>query len=239
MESDSWLEPRTRIPFVGIIAITLIVIVVAVFVKTQIGPLFPASDITVQEAGNAPAITGRATSSSSFIGLREIDLQRQEYLRGVLNTGEGSQQFTADIPRRMLVIEREGVREEIILAPSSNDPTIFTAIFDNNNLATRVDLDTGDLVLRYSEPGKSVGYTSITLGTVVTYEGTFKFRNQQYTIQFVPGSEEAIIAAGSVQTVVPLLEENGLYSGTWQDDRNIRPITINPKRLQAVIEDVY
>ncbi|KKW36444.1 MAG: hypothetical protein UY85_C0086G0001, partial [Candidatus Peribacteria bacterium GW2011_GWB1_54_5] len=59
------------------------------------------------------------------------------------------------------------------------------------------------------------------------------------TIQFVPGSEEAIIAAGSVQTVVPLLEENGLYSGTWQDDRNIRPITINPKRLQAVIEDVY
>lgn len=239
MESDSWLEPRTRIPFVGIIAITLIVIVVAVFVKTQLGPLFPASDITIKEAGNAPAITGRATSSSSFIGLREIDLQRQEYLRGVFNTGKGSRQFTADIARKILVIEQNGVREEIILAPSTNDPTVFTAIFDNNNLATRIDLDTGDLVLRYSEPGKSVGYTSITLSALVTYEGAFKFRNQQYTIQFIPGSDEAVIAAGSVQARVPLNKENGLYSGTWQDDRNNRPVTINPKRLQAVIEDVY
>jgi hypothetical protein len=236
MAPDSWLEPRTRIPFVGILAIVIIVIVVAVFVKTQLGPLFPPSDVHVQSASEAPIATGRA--SSSFIGLREIALREKELLQGVLNTGSGARTFIIDTQGRLLIIDDSKTQEEILLKPSESDPGTLTAQFDYKNQQTRVDIDPIDAALRYSEPGKSVTPIMLGLGTLVTYEGTFRFRNEQYLFQFSPSSSEAVIT-GATPAVVPLVKDGHADSGTWQDGPNNRPVSINIATMQAVIEEVY
>ena len=54
-----WLEQRTRIPFVGIIAIVVIVGIVAVFLRSGLSDLLPESKFTVTSASDGKNVPFR------------------------------------------------------------------------------------------------------------------------------------------------------------------------------------
>jgi len=234
MADDGWLEPRTRIPFVGIIAIVLIVSVVAIFIKTQLGPLFPASDITIQTSEDgAPAVAGKA--SNSFAGIREVTLDRKERLQGIMSTTAGSRIYTIDVPAKLLTISDGASREEIILTSVDQE---LIATFEYADINTRIAIAPAERTMSYSEPGKSSYPTIIALGDITSYEGYFTFRNQNYLFQYFPAGDNAVIT-GSTQATVALTQSGTTYTGVWNDGKNERPVTVDMEELKATIEEVY
>jgi hypothetical protein len=225
-----WLESHTRIPFVGIIAMVIIVAIVAIFIKTQIGPLFPASDVKVEtENGN---VAGHA--SASFYGVREIQLKRTEYLQGVLNRNEHSLLLVVDPASKLLVIIEGSRREEIIL---HEDGDMFTATFEYNGVQTNVRVSVDNYLL-YTEPGKSAIQMRVPLSDGVRYQGYFTVRNRQYLLQFMPTQHSAAVI-GSITNQIDLSLKNGIYAGVWDEAGKKHPITIDLSKMIATVEEVY
>lgn len=224
--ADGWLEPRTRIPFVGILAITIIVAVVAVFIKTQMAPLFPEAEVTVQDTNT---LTGMATSSDTFYGLREIDLKRKEYLRGTLQSKEATV-FTVDVANRLLTINGEEIELQ-----RSNDH--YIARFEYQNLATMVDIDPAERTLIISKPGTSAVHTTLLLSDLVVYRGEFTYQGETHILEVTPGSGATIRSSQSYS--IPLTQSGEKLRGTWVDGKQKRPVIIDLADKQATIEDVY
>lgn len=227
---DDWLEPRTRIPFAGIIAMVLIVAVVAVFLNTQLRPFFPGDSVRVTStAGSQENVAGRA--SVSFAGLREIDLVRKERLEGSLGREGTSMRFTVDADAGLLTIAERGRVEEVVLNPGDDG---MTATFEYDGAQVRVDID--GRRLRLSSPGAVP--IDVTLAPVASYEGTFMFNNEEYLFQFFPAGGYALIGARETAQV-SLASSGATYAGTWNDGRRTHPVVIDTVRLQATIEEIW
>ncbi len=235
MAQESWIEPKSRIPFIGIIAIVLIVAVVAVFVKIELGPLFPKSDIQIQQDNSLTGNAIAGKSSSSFLGLREIELTRKERLEGILNTPKHAVKFVIDVPEQIMTISEGTTTEEVVL---SSDGQTLGATFDHNNQLTRVDISLSNKRLLYNEIGKSAVPPNIDLSDMITYEGTFIFKNVKYQFQYEPSSDEVTIS-GTTTSVIKITSEGSTFSGIWQNENINHPIIINMQEHQATIEDVY
>jgi hypothetical protein len=232
MAGDGWLESGTRIPFVGIIAIVVIVAVVALFVKVSFAPLFPASDVTVED-GNA--LTGMVTGSESFYGIREIDLQRKELLRGTLTTPQESLIFTLDVPQKLLTIQHERNVEEIEL--HSLDERL-TAAFEYYGQQAVVDIDPAKRELVFHLPQRNAQPITIMLSDTILYRGEFLFRSETHKLEFWPASTQATIKA-SRSARVQLEPKDNLYTGVWTDGKTNRPMTVDVQERVARIENIY
>jgi hypothetical protein len=223
--ADGWLEPRTRIPFIGIMAITVIVAVVAIFIRAQLAPLFPESTVEV-ESGDA--LTGRATSDT-FYGLREIDLSRKELLQGTLQSREATK-FTVDAANRLLNVNDE----EVVLQPMDDR---LIATFEYQGANTRVEIDGAERTLTLTRPGTSALTTVVQLSDIVVYRGSFTYRNQQHVLELQPATKIATIRGQDTATI-QMAGDDKLY-GTWTEGKQKRPIIIDLKAREATIEDIY
>ncbi len=233
MTEERWLEPKSKIPFVGIVAIVLIVAVVAIFIKTQLGPFFPASTVEVTEGTAANTITGKA--SSSFIGLREIDLTQKELLSGVLNIRDRNIRFTIDVASQIMTIRDNGVTEEVMLDLKGD---ALSSTFEHNNQKTYVKIELSKRNLFYNEVDKMGVPVNIVLADITTYTGRFQYKNQNYLFTYQPLADEATIS-GITTSTITLTQENNIYVGAWQDGTSIKPITVDILKHKATIEDVY
>jgi hypothetical protein len=228
--TDSWIEPRTRIPFTGIVAMVIIVAVVAIFIKTQLAPFFPASDVTVTD--EQQNIGGRA--SASFYGMREVPLSKKAYLQGVLNTPTRGLTFTIDVSGQYMTIAQGERREEIQL---HDEDGLMVAVFEYEGVQTQVGVDPIARTLKMNEPGKSVAFTEVGLSELLVYQGTFTLRNEQYLFQFSPAGPQAIISSNTVAHV-PLTQSGSTYSGVWRTDKS-HPISIDTEKKVATIEELF
>jgi hypothetical protein len=225
--TNGWIEPRTKIPFVGIIAMVAVVAVVAIFIRTQIAPLFPPSDVSVQ--ASSQNIAGHA--SASYLGLREVPLYAKTYLRGVLNTPKQGITFTLDTSRKLLVIAADN-REEVELQTHGD---LLAATFEYNGAQTVVQVDPVSGVLKISSPGVSVGATQVNLAEYTVYEGLFTMRSKQYAIDFSSAGSYATIGTDIIQ----LTQDGAMYRGSWSESGKTHPVTINAESQEATIEDIY
>ena len=160
MAEDRWLEPRTRIPLAGIVAIVLVVAVVAVFLKSQLAAFFPETTISVTAGGASEAnVAGQA--SSSFDCLRQIALTRKERLHGILQQSSGAQRYTVDVPERLLTISRGDTQEEVVLTLETSG--VLVAVFEYNGQPTRVDIDPLARELVVQSPGVTANLIAVPL----------------------------------------------------------------------------
>ena len=228
---DSWIEPRTRIPFVGIIAMVIIVAIVAVFIKTQLGPMFPKSDVKIEaESANA---AGHA--SASFYGVREIQLQRTEYLQGVLSTSQRSMSIVVEPASKLLILTEGSRREEIKLHEDSDK---IAATFEYDGVPTNIRVDPVSDYLLYTEPGKSAVQMQVPLSNNYRYQGFFTVRNRQYLFQFMPASGYATILGSSTDNV-NLNVKGTTYTGIWDEAGKEHPVTIDATKMIATVEEIY
>lgn len=225
--ADGWLEPRTRIPFVGIIAMVIIVAVVAVFIKTQLSPLiFPEAEITVED-GNA--LTGRATSET-FYGMREVELDRKELLRGSLQGRQGALTFTIDVPNQLLLLSNGERIEEIELQPAEGR---LHATFSYNDVTAMLVADPADRSLSYST--ESTMPMTLRLSEHITYLGQFIYKGDEYAVEFTPAAGQLLIAGKNI----PLSNDGKFFSGTWMNGRVNKPVRIDTEKALLTIEDIY
>jgi hypothetical protein len=229
---DSWIEPRSKIPFVGIIAIVVIVAVVAIFIKTQLGPLFPASDVKVETAGKAN-VAGHA--SASFYGMREVQLKQAEYLQGALVTGDRSIGITVDPASKLLIIAEGSRREEVQLHENGDK---LSATFEYNGVQTTMDVSTADRYLTYVEPGRSVAQLQVPLSHGRRYQGLFTVRNRQYLLQFYPEANYATVIGNSADRI-DLARTDATFAGNWDEAGKQHPVSIDAEKMIATIEEVY
>jgi len=233
MPEDRWVEPRARIPLAGIVAMVLIVAVVAVFLKTQLSTIFPATTIQFTD-GASENVAGRA--SASFEGLREIALVRKERLTGLLHRIDGALVFTVDVPERLLTISRGATVEDVLLEPGE-DGTL-TAAFEHDGTATRVDVDTLARAMIFSKPGVTSNPITVPLTETLTYEGYFTYRSERLLYQYRPG-ERAVRMLGSTADTVPLTEADGDLRGVWSRDGTEHLTMIDLDTLRATIAGVW
>jgi hypothetical protein len=226
MADDPWIERNSRVPVIGIIAIVLIVAIVSFFLKPYV---LPDSPVTV----TSDNLQGRA--SASFAGMREVPLQQKAYLGATLSTPGGARMFTVDVPARMLIITEDGNREEIELSPKED---ALVATFEYNGRSTRVDIRPTERTMAYSEPGYSAVTIDLVLSEVVTWQGIFNFRNSQYLFQFYPAGSRATISSDSIVNI-NLAQSGSLFTGTWNDGNNARPVTVDVEKRVATVEEVY
>ncbi len=237
MVEDRWLEPRTRIPLAGIVAIVLVVAVVAVFLKSQLGAFFPETTISVTEGTPADAnIAGQASASSSFDGLRQVPLERKERLHGILQQSSGARTYTVDVPERLLTISQGSSQEEVVLTVGTGG--ILTGVFESAGKATRVDIDPLDRELVVQSPGVSANPITVPLTETLAYEGYFTYRNERLLLQYVPSGPSVRISGASIDTV-PLTISDGILVGTWTRDTVEHPVTVDTSRSLATISAVW
>lgn len=237
MSEDRWVEPRARIPLAGIVAIVLIVAVVAVFLKTQLGAIFPTTTVQVTDAqgANTANIAGRA--SGTFEGLREITLARKERLEGVLHTSDGARVFTVDVPARTLTVARDGQQEIFPLEPGANGA--LAAAFELDGVVTRIDVAALDRTLTYSRPGVSANPIAVPLVETLAYEGFFEYHGERLLLQYLPG-KDAVRFTGAQTDLVPVTAaDDGTLAGTWVRDGTSHPVRVDTARLEATIADVW
>jgi hypothetical protein len=226
MTDDPWIERNSRVPVVGIIAIVLIVAVVSFFLKPYVLPDSPVS----VSSGN---VQGRA--SASFAGTREVPLQQKAYLSATLSTRAGARTFTVDVPAQLLIITENGNREEVELHAEEDK---LAATFEYNGRQSHVDVHPAERSLSYSEPGYSAVTIDLVLSEIVAWQGTFRFKNSQYLLQFYPAGSRAVISSDKIESV-PLAQSGTLYAGIWTDGDTDRPITVDAEQHLAMVEEVY
>jgi hypothetical protein len=213
---DRWLEPKTRIPFIGILAIVLVVAVVAVFTKSQLDRLFPESNVQVQEQR---VVSG----SASFYGVREVKLERKELLSGVLS-GKRTLRFIVDVPDALLTIKENEIEEEIEMF---RDGDALVATFEFMGHQTRVVITNG--ILTYSEPGVSVISDVVPLRETAEYRATVSLGGN--AMEVLVDRETLYIGADAI----PLSFDGNYYRGQWGK----HPVTLNPKTQILTVEDFY
>lgn len=224
--ADSWMEPRTRIPFVGIVAMVLIVAVVAIFLKTQLEPLFPKAEVTVEDE---TALTGRATSES-FYGMREVDLHRQDVLAGSLSRKGGALTFSLDAEERMLTITDAGIEEEIILYPRDG---LLKAYFEHNGIDSVIVIDPVARSLTFGSDAATP--IEIGLDDAIIYTGSFTHKGTQHKVVFTPAASEVVIGSDSIS----LADDGRIFTGAWTTGKTSKPVTIDIAKELLTIEDVY
>ncbi len=237
MPEDRWVEPRARIPLAGIVAIVLIVAVVAVFLKTQLGAIFPTTTVQVTDTQGTDTANIAGRASSTFEGLREIALARKERLEGVLQTGDGARVFTVDVPARTLAVTRDGRRETFPLELGANGA--LTAVFELDGVVTRIDVAALDRTLTYSRPGVSANPIAVPLVETLAYEGFFEYHGERLLLQYLPG-QDAVRFAGAQTDLIPVATAgDGTLAGVWTRDDTSHPVRIDLTRLEATVADVW
>jgi hypothetical protein len=226
-----WLDPDTRIPFLGIIAMVIIVAVVAIFMKSQLAPFFPEATITVNE--DTENLAGQA--SSSFYGTYEIPLSQKNYLQGVLSTPRRSMSFSIDVQNQLLIITQGDRQEEIELHDEDGK---LVATFDYDEISTRVSIEPQEHLLHLSEPGKSISSIDVNLADNLLYSGELFLRNQEHYFQFSPG-ETYLFITSSNTVRIPLTAKGSLFSGIWEIGGKTYPITVDAEAKTITIEDLF
>jgi len=225
MANDGWLEQRTRIPFVGIIAIVLIVAFTAAFFKV------PTNDFEISSTQDA--LRGKA--SSSFQGERTVPLSYEERLQGLYSSSSGTTLYSVDVSSKVLYIKKTNTEE--VLLEVIQDGKGLTATFELQGIDTRVDIYPADEILYHTNLATGA-VTEIKLTETIGYEGIFVYNEEDYTFMFNPSGNYAQISAKNSYRV-PLTETGHLYTGTWREYGNAHPVTVDTLRLVAVIEEVW
>ncbi|MDD9953121.1 MAG: hypothetical protein OXR66_02190 [Candidatus Woesearchaeota archaeon] len=226
MAKDGWLEQRTRIPFVGIIAIVLIVGTFAVVVHED-----DEFSVSGDRNGNADALL-RGKASDSFVGVAGIELNKKERMHGVLNTPAYSLQFVVDYYGKLLTLHSNGKTEEVVLTATDDG---LAATFERNGQTVRVDVYGAERVLVYKGATTPI---SVHLADTVQYEGFFLYRSGKYLFQFSPASDRVTIT-GDERYDVGVANQHGLYVGTWNENGNSHPILVDLAAMRAEAHDVW
>ena len=230
MARSGWLEPQTRIPFAGIVAMVLIVAVVAIFLKVQMGELFPDSTVEVRSAQEERNVAGLA--ASSYFGERKLALTDVSKLQGLLHTTQRQLAFL--VHEDTLTIIQGSQREEVLLIQRSDR---LTASFEYNTNAVRVDVFPKQETLVWSEEGSSP--VRVSLSERITYESEFIADGTTYEFIFYPAGEYVTIQGPVLGYEISLLRKNGLYVGTWFENGNSHPVKVDPSVQTATIEEVW
>jgi hypothetical protein len=229
--ANGWLEPHTRIPLAGIIAMVVIVAVVAIFVKTQLSPLFPESEITIQQESDSN-IAGSA--SASFYGDREIPLARVGYLQGTVTDRSGTATYRVDTAARMLYLQR-GTTEEIVLRQEGD---LLIASTEQDGVPTNYVVEPVRERLAISKPGTSSLVLQVALRETVTYRGAFSLRGRECFIDALTAEDAALIHCDGTDRV-ELERADDALTGVWEERGKEHPMRVDLNERIATISDVY
>ncbi|MBR9700536.1 hypothetical protein GOV11_01585 [Candidatus Woesearchaeota archaeon] len=237
MARDSFLDSRTKIPFFGIVAMVLIVAIVAVSLRTQVAGLFPESTVTVR---SSDAITGNVvgSGSASFYGQREIPLVHKTRLRASMHQYDEILIFIVDEDARTARVSSGNLETTVALSPR-NDGSGLTATFEFAGKNRRIDVFAMTGRLLYSEPGTSALVPELKLSDVVSYDGSFEYKNVQYGISFVPSGEYIMISGRSTESKISLVRQGSSYAGTWFESKKGHPLKLNPGDRTVVLENMW
>lgn len=237
--SDSWVEPRSRVPLAGIIGIVIVVAVVSLFLKTHMDTLFPGSQFVVE-----PELARDGTSNTigkagqSFQGIREFPLSSSEVLRGTLQKSEDTFTFTVDVQEQHMIITKNGLHREEILLERTGDS--LTAEFEYDNEETRVDVYPKRNSLQYSKPGVSNQPIDVAVAMVPIYRGRFLYEGIWYVLEFLQQSDTALITGEQAYIVALSEQQPGEFSGTWREDGSSHPVKISLQSpASATVEDLW
>lgn len=216
----NWLEPRMRIPLVGIIAITVIVGIVALFLRAQL----TENDVRIQP----PALEEtNVRGSASFQGQRQFSLTYKERLAGMLHSDRGAIAFTVDVPARLLTVKQDGREEEVLLQPTE-DGTGLHATFERSGRDVTTVVYPGKRTLRYAD-----GFpVDVTLSDAVSYEGGFLYDGERHAFRYLPSEDKAVIENGERWSVAL----DGTLEGTWRDTHTV---SVDPEKQTATISGLW
>jgi hypothetical protein len=226
--TESWIEPRTKIPLVGIISMVLIVVVVAIFMKTQLSALFPSADVRVESERQNTV----GSSSASFYGEREVILTKTVYWQGILQTPSQVLRIQINTNKLLMLLTENSVQEEIMLTQQEGN---LVASVERDGVQTLLIFDPITGQLRMSQPGQEIGVTTVQLSQAPLYEGSFTLRNEDHDFVFSPSGSYALVAGSRVT----LAQSEELYTGMWKYAGKMRPIRVNAENGIATISEIY
>ncbi len=228
-----WLEQRTRIPFVGIIAIVVIVGIVAVFLRSGLSDLLPESKFTVTSASDGT----NAAGSASFRGERAVPLTFESRLEGILVLEKRSVGLSVDAAGKRLYTTSDGLREEILLE-RTQDGLGLTATFEYDGLPVVVTVYPSERTLDWRKVG-GLG-TTVQLVEDTQYSGRFLFNGKQYTVRVEPGRPGVVIRTNDESANVNLRWMNRMLVGTWRSpDGASRPVEVDLDSLTIRVSNLW
>jgi len=227
-----WLEQRTRVPFVGIVAIVLIVAVVAIFLRVGLEDILPDSEVTVRGVkGEDSNLLGSAT----FSGSRQTYMTYVELLQGVLVTRDGSVALTISPIDKRLVLDHGTLHEEVLL-DVTQDGLGFAATFEYNGEQVTFTVFPAEHEASWHQVGGLSVQTQLV--DVTRYKGEFLFNGIQHVVTVDPGDPHVVIE-GEETSTVPLSPAGKLLTGTWRSANALHPIEMNVDTMLFTVTNLW